>query len=196
MRPPPNRLTPSGPTPPHHPRFVDDWSDLDAPQNVRIASIPTVFDPSLAPPGKAVGELAQGWPAHGGSRANNHANAASSHAAYGTCCKAATHHIGPERTRLCVAFSCCTEPGPCRVTDVPPPVHAYTAGNEPYSLWEGVRRGSPEYAALKEQRSQCLWKVGRDGLPRACTRTSLRHKAACLLPSAHEEQGRAAAAKF
>jgi phytoene dehydrogenase-like protein len=37
------------------PRFVKSWDDLEAPQNVRIASIPTVFDKSLAPPGKAVG---------------------------------------------------------------------------------------------------------------------------------------------
>ena len=43
----------------HH-LFVDSWADLEAPQNVRIASIPTVFDASLAPPGKAVGEPALG----------------------------------------------------------------------------------------------------------------------------------------
>lgn len=24
-------------------------------------------------------------------------------------------------------------------------VHIYTAGNEPYALWEGLKRGSPEY---------------------------------------------------
>ncbi|CAM9944600.1 unnamed protein product, partial [Hapterophycus canaliculatus] len=24
-------------------------------------------------------------------------------------------------------------------------VHIYTAGNEPYKLWEGMKRGSPEY---------------------------------------------------
>jgi hypothetical protein len=38
-------------------------------------------------------------------------------------------------------------------------VHAYTAGNEPYSVWEGLRRGSKEYEDLKQQRSQTLWKV-------------------------------------
>lgn len=37
----------------HH-LVVNDWSDIESPQNVCIASIPTVFDPSLAPPGKAV----------------------------------------------------------------------------------------------------------------------------------------------
>ncbi|PNH09152.1 Prolycopene isomerase, chloroplastic, partial [Tetrabaena socialis] len=36
----------------HH-LVVNDWQRLTAPQNVIIASIPTVFDPSLAPPGKA-----------------------------------------------------------------------------------------------------------------------------------------------
>ena len=37
----------------HH-LFVNSWADLEAPQNVAIASIPTVFDPGMAPPGKAV----------------------------------------------------------------------------------------------------------------------------------------------
>lgn len=36
----------------HH-LIVNQWDDLEAPQNVCIISIPTVFDPSLAPPGKA-----------------------------------------------------------------------------------------------------------------------------------------------
>lgn len=38
-------------------------------------------------------------------------------------------------------------------------VHTYTAGNEPYSVWEGLERGSKEYEELKEQRAQTLWKV-------------------------------------
>ena len=37
----------------HH-LVVNSWDDLEAPQNVCIASIPTVFDPSLAPDGKAL----------------------------------------------------------------------------------------------------------------------------------------------
>ncbi|KAI7837615.1 hypothetical protein COHA_008541 [Chlorella ohadii] len=73
----------------HH-LLPNEWGNFEAPQNVINVSIPTVFDPSLAPPGK---------------------------------------HL----------------------------IHAYTAGNEPYELWEGVKRGTPEYAALKEERSQCLW---------------------------------------
>ena len=28
-------------------------------------------------------------------------------------------------------------------------VHAYTAGNEPYEIWEGLDRRSPEYKRLK-----------------------------------------------
>lgn len=65
----------------HH-LIVNSWEDLEAPQNVCIASIPTVFNASLAPPGKAV-------------------------------------------------------------------VHAYTAGNEPYSLWKGLDRRSQVYKQLK-----------------------------------------------
>jgi hypothetical protein len=65
----------------HH-LIVNSWGDLEAPQNVCIASIPTVFNAALAPLGKAL-------------------------------------------------------------------VHAYTAGNEPYSLWQGLDRRSPEYKCLK-----------------------------------------------
>ncbi|KAK9805482.1 hypothetical protein WJX72_000755 [[Myrmecia] bisecta] len=75
----------------HH-LIVNSLEDVEAPQNVNIVSIPTVFDKSLAPPGKAL-------------------------------------------------------------------VHAYTAGNEPYSLWRGLDRRSPEYLHLKEERSQCLWQA-------------------------------------
>jgi hypothetical protein len=38
---------------------------------------------------------------------------------------------------------------------------AYTAGNAPYSVWEGLRRGSKEYEELKQESSQTLWKVNR-----------------------------------
>jgi len=38
-------------------------------------------------------------------------------------------------------------------------IHAYTAGNEPYSLWEGMDRGSDEYERLKRERSECLWRA-------------------------------------
>ena len=69
----------------HH-LIVNSWDDLEAPQNVCIASIPTVFNPKLAPPGKAL-------------------------------------------------------------------VHAYTAGNEPYSAWEGLERNSKQYKELKVRRT-------------------------------------------
>lgn len=75
----------------HH-LIVNDWQDIEAPQNICIASIPTVLDPGMAPPGKAV-------------------------------------------------------------------VHTYTAGNEPWEVWEGVVPGSKEYENLKEERSQCLWQA-------------------------------------
>lgn len=38
-------------------------------------------------------------------------------------------------------------------------VHTYTAGNEPYEVWEGLERGSKEYEDLKQQRAETLWKV-------------------------------------
>jgi phytoene dehydrogenase-like protein len=74
----------------HH-IWVGDWSrGIAAPQNCVLVSIPSVLDPSLAPPGKHV-------------------------------------------------------------------VHAYTPGNEPYELWEGMDRRSDEYKQMKEERAQVLW---------------------------------------
>lgn len=37
-------------------------------------------------------------------------------------------------------------------------LHAYLPATEPYHLWKGLDRKSPEYARLKEERSQVLWK--------------------------------------
>jgi phytoene dehydrogenase-like protein len=72
---------------------VNDWEiGVDAPQNVVLISIPSVLDPSLAPPGKHT-------------------------------------------------------------------IHVYTPGNEPYDLWQGLDRRSPEYAELKQQRSQIMWQA-------------------------------------
>eukprot|EP01025_Chloroclados_australasicus_P031419 TRINITY_DN31773_c0_g1_i10.p1 TRINITY_DN31773_c0_g1~~TRINITY_DN31773_c0_g1_i10.p1 ORF type:complete len:384 (-),score=37.53 TRINITY_DN31773_c0_g1_i10:275-1426(-) len=90
----------------HH-LIVNDWDQLTAPQNVCIASIPTVFDKSLAPPGKAL-------------------------------------------------------------------VHAYTAGNEPYSIWAGMKTNSQEYKDLKEERSECLWKALERFIPDIRERTELK----------------------
>jgi phytoene dehydrogenase-like protein len=69
-------------------------------------------------------------------------------------------------------------------------IHAYTAGNEPWEIWEHVTPGTPEYDALKEQRSQCLWaaleriipdirsrvKVQMVGTPHTHRRFLRRHK--------------------
>lgn len=82
----------------HH-LIVNDWSlGINAPQNVCLVSIPTVFDPSLAPPGQHT-------------------------------------------------------------------IHAYTAGNEPYHFWKDLNRQSSQYAALKEERSEVLWKALEKVIP-------------------------------
>eukprot|EP00887_Chlorella_sp_A99_P003175 scaffold9.g3175.t1 len=36
-------------------------------------------------------------------------------------------------------------------------LHAYLPATEPWEVWAGLRRGSPEYEALKQERSQVLW---------------------------------------
>ncbi|KAL4428462.1 hypothetical protein ABPG75_002551 [Micractinium tetrahymenae] len=89
----------------HH-LVANRWSDFEAPQNVINICIPTVYDPSLAPPGK---------------------------------------HL----------------------------VHAYTAGNEPYEVWEGLQRGSKEYQAMKEERAKPLWAALERVIPDIRERTSL-----------------------
>lgn len=38
-------------------------------------------------------------------------------------------------------------------------VHVYTPGNEPYHLWAGLERKSDEYAQLKQQRSEVMWRA-------------------------------------
>jgi len=75
----------------HH-TVISDWDDVSADGNLIAVSIPTILDPSLAPPG---------------------------------------HHV----------------------------IHAYCAGNEPYSLWEGLDRSSAEYRALKKERTEVLWRA-------------------------------------
>jgi len=38
-------------------------------------------------------------------------------------------------------------------------LHAYTPATEPYDLWKGLDRKSPEYQKLKEERAEVLWKA-------------------------------------
>jgi phytoene dehydrogenase-like protein len=44
-------------------------------------------------------------------------------------------------------------------------IHAYGAGNEPYTVWEGLDRKSPEYQRLKEERSEVLWRAIESVIP-------------------------------
>jgi phytoene dehydrogenase-like protein len=52
-------------------------------------------------------------------------------------------------------------------------VHAYTAGNEPYGVWEGLDRRSPRYRELKEERSQVLWEALEVVIPDVRQRTEV-----------------------
>lgn len=38
-------------------------------------------------------------------------------------------------------------------------IHVYTPGNEPYDLWQGQDRQSPEYTAQKQRRSEVMWQA-------------------------------------
>ena len=44
-------------------------------------------------------------------------------------------------------------------------IHAYTPGNEPLELWQGLERGSEKYEKLKEERSQVLWRAVEKAIP-------------------------------
>jgi phytoene dehydrogenase-like protein len=38
-------------------------------------------------------------------------------------------------------------------------IHVYTPGNEPYALWQGMDRKSPEYAQQKRLRAEVMWQA-------------------------------------
>jgi phytoene dehydrogenase-like protein len=44
-------------------------------------------------------------------------------------------------------------------------LHAYGAGNEPYYIWEGMKRSDPEYATRKKERSETLWRALESVIP-------------------------------
>jgi len=44
-------------------------------------------------------------------------------------------------------------------------IHAYTPGNEPYEVWEGLDRRSDAYGRLKETRSLVLWQALEQVIP-------------------------------
>jgi phytoene dehydrogenase-like protein len=83
------------------------------------------------------------------------------------------HHISVERWEggvdqpqnvVLVSIPSVVDPG------LAPPgkhcLHAYTPATEPWEgVWAGVQRGTPEYAALKEERSQVLWRAVERVIP-------------------------------
>jgi phytoene dehydrogenase-like protein len=52
-------------------------------------------------------------------------------------------------------------------------IHAYGAGNEPYELWKDVKRNSPEYKRLKEERAEVLWRAVESIIPNVKKRVVL-----------------------
>lgn len=52
-------------------------------------------------------------------------------------------------------------------------MHAYTPATEPYALYEGMRRDSEEYRALKKRRCQVLWKAVEKVVPDARERAHI-----------------------
>ena len=52
-------------------------------------------------------------------------------------------------------------------------IHVYTPGNEPYSLWEGMDRKSPEYKVQKAARAEAMWLALERVIPDIRDRTEL-----------------------
>ncbi|MEM6446842.1 MAG: NAD(P)/FAD-dependent oxidoreductase, partial [Cyanobacteria bacterium P01_D01_bin.123] len=52
-------------------------------------------------------------------------------------------------------------------------IHAYTPGNEPYELWAGLDRRSPQYAELKQQRAEVMWQALERFIPDIRARAEL-----------------------
>jgi phytoene dehydrogenase-like protein len=44
-------------------------------------------------------------------------------------------------------------------------LHAYGAANEPFELWTHLKRNSPEYIKLKEERAEVLWRAVESIIP-------------------------------
>lgn len=66
--------------------------------------------------------------------------------------------VGLAVDRPLVCTSSCSVVDPSLAPPGKHSLHAYLPATEPYHLWEGVQRGSPEYQKLKEERSQvCAW---------------------------------------
>lgn len=53
-------------------------------------------------------------------------------------------------------------------------LHAYTAGNEPYSPFEGLDRRSEEYKKLKAERAEVLWRAVEKVIPDVRSRLKVR----------------------
>jgi phytoene dehydrogenase-like protein len=52
-------------------------------------------------------------------------------------------------------------------------VHAYTAANEPFEVWEGLSRKSEAYRALKQERAEVIWRAMEKVIPDVRERTRL-----------------------
>jgi phytoene dehydrogenase-like protein len=52
-------------------------------------------------------------------------------------------------------------------------VHAYTAGNEPYEVWEGLHHKSEAYKARKQERAEVLWQAMEKVIPDVRQRAEL-----------------------
>ena len=52
-------------------------------------------------------------------------------------------------------------------------LHAYLPATEPFEIWQDLKQGTPEYAKLKEERSQVLWKAVEKIIPDIRKRTEI-----------------------
>ena len=148
----------------HH-LVVNQWQDIEAPQNVCIISIPSVFDKSLAPPGKhtihayvAGGHSSLDYEAHLGCSRVAEQLAVPCSSCYHTpqrCSQAAhvsvQHAIHKHWPHASVRqlFRCPTRPQIFEWLVRELKVSLLSVANEPYDIWKGLDRKSQEYQDLK-----------------------------------------------
>ena len=131
----------------HH-LVVNQWQDLEAPQNVCIISIPSVFDKSLAPPGK---HTIHAYVAGGPAQLHVHnclSTMGCSRVAGRPAARCLTFCRTSQRYSQAALQVCNTASHLC-VACPGAKASLLSVANEPYDIWNGLDRKSQEYQDLK-----------------------------------------------
>lgn len=130
----------------HH-LFVNSWENLDAPQVAPARPLPH----AVVAPLHSTGQLSAKDVVLTCSRSVSSTRLIMAWLSRLTLCQCLSSCAAGAQNVTIASIPSTLSPG------LAPPgkalVHAYTAGNEPYELWEGLDRRSPEYQRLKARAS-------------------------------------------